>query len=47
MTMNKPAYERPEADVLIVRMESAMLYVSNRDLTEDNSDEDFFGAGND
>ena len=44
--MNKPAYERPEAEVLIVRMESAMLTVSNPDLTEDNSDEDFFDDSN-
>ena len=40
--MNKPVYERPEAEVLIVRIGSEMLTVSNPDLTEDNSDNDFF-----
>ena len=41
--MNKTiVYERPETEVLIVRMESAMLTVSNPDVTEDNSDKDFF-----
>ena len=42
MNRNKTVYERPEAEVLIVWMESAMLTVSNPDLTEDNSDEGFF-----
>ena len=42
MNIIKTAYERPEAELLIVRMESAMLTVSNPELTEDNSDEGFF-----
>lgn len=42
MNIDKPAYERPETEVLIVRMESAMLTISNPDLKEDDSDEDFF-----
>ena len=46
MNRNKTVYECPEAEVLIVRMESAMLTISNPDLKEDNSDEDFFGDGN-
>ncbi len=45
MNISKTAYERPEAEVLIVRMESAMLTISNPDLKEDDSDDDFFGDG--
>ena len=43
MNKNKPAYERPEAEELIVRMEAAILSVGNNDFNED--DDDIFGDG--
>ncbi len=43
--IDRTPYERPEATVRDIRMESAMLVVSNQDFSEDHSDDGFFDDG--
>ena len=44
--MKKQAYFPPEAEELVVRMEENIL-ISNQSFNEDDSDDDFFGDGED
>jgi len=45
--MTPKNYEKPEAEVLYVKIESHMMGVSNGSYTGDESDNDFFDENND
>lgn len=43
---NKAAYCPPETEVILIKVESALLNISGGQLDENDDDDDFFDDGN-